>query len=312
MAAGLLHDVGHGPLSHALEVITDHNIDHEKYSELIITSDTEVNKVLNKFGINPNNVASLIEGSHPKKSLVSLISSNIDADRMDYLQRDAYYTGTMYGMFDMERIIKSMIITEDGVIFRESGLAAIEHFLIARYQAFNQVYHHRVSVAYEELYKLIFNRIIDIDSDNEITSEVKRLIQGQITLDEYIDLDDNKFFSYIQDLCKSEDEVLKELAIRIRDRKLFRAATYTPELYNAVQDAIVADGKNPKYFLSKTELKASAYKAADKAYKNVSVRLRDSREVKSLDEVSTIIGPMVDNFSLKELVIYPKEYEPQA
>ncbi len=309
LAAGLLHDIGHGPLSHALEVITNNAIDHEKNSQLIIMGQTQVNKVLIDSGIDPENVAALISGTHNNKGLVSLISSNIDADRMDYLRRDAYYTGTTYGNFDMDRIIKSMIITKEGVIFRESGLAAIEHFLIARFQSFNQVYHHRVSVSYEELYKLIFKRVVDIDFDHPETRQVKKMIAGELSLSEFLELDDDAFFSYISKLAKTPDEILQDLCNRVRNRDLFRATNYSEELEKKVRQQLVLLGKNPRYYMSKTELKASAYKAAEEDYKNVSIKIRDSGEIVKLNDKSTLIGPMVDNSTIVELLIFPKYCE---
>ena len=99
--------MGHGPFSHSFEKIF--NTDHEAFTQEIITGNTEVNEVLSRVSETfPQEVADVINKTHKNKLVISMISSQIDADRMDYLQRDAYFTGVSYGTFDMERILRLM------------------------------------------------------------------------------------------------------------------------------------------------------------------------------------------------------------
>ncbi|MBO1912625.1 HD domain-containing protein, partial [Microvirga sp. 3-52] len=128
LCAALLHDLGHGPYSHAFENVFD--LDHEKFTQAIILGDTEVNAVLKRVSPSfPKKIADVIGKTYPDKLVVSLISSQIDADRMDYLQRDAYFTGVSYGHFDMERILRVMRPSEDQAVVKSSGMHAVEDYI---------------------------------------------------------------------------------------------------------------------------------------------------------------------------------------
>ena len=141
-AASLLHDIGHGPFSHVTENIIDKYTRrrHEDIKEVL--GKGEISEVLKKYGISPGNLAKHVKG---ETSVAQIISSEIDVDKMDYLVRDAHYTGVAFGVVDYNRLINQMDFYEDRLVVERGGLKAAESLLVSRFWMNTSVYYHHVT-----------------------------------------------------------------------------------------------------------------------------------------------------------------------
>lgn len=304
LITALLHDVGHGPYSHAFEAVMKYN-HHEDMTVKVILGKTEINSILNKYDKNlASDVANVI--AHKGKFLLieALTSSQLDVDRMDYLQRDSYFTGALYGTIDVDRIIRSMKIVNHEVMYRASGAPAIESYLMARYHMYNQIYYHPVARSYELLLQSIFLRITDLNDNGVYISDyVDDFLKAICTedLESYLFLDDNYVNGFIKMLSKgSEDEILKNLCKRFLDRELYEVIDLKLESDKAkiqrIKNKYSNDPVLSRYYFEQSSLSQYAYRHTDDIDKvdNIKILLPSGQTI-SLEKYSPIVRGLIDS-----------------
>jgi HD superfamily phosphohydrolase len=228
MCSALLHDLGHGPFSHSMEKMFDTR--HEDWSCRIVLGDTEVNKVLSRVSPDfPKKVAGVICKSYSKEVVVSLVSSQLDADRMDYLLRDAYFTGVNYGTFDLERILRVVRPYKGHIVVKESGMHAVEDYLMSRYQMYWQVYFHPVTRSAEILLQKIFGRAKHLYEKKyqfaSLLHPMENLFLNQLSENDYFLLDESFMQTMLMMWSEEKDIILADLCGRFLHRRLFKYIT---------------------------------------------------------------------------------------
>lgn len=310
LCSALLHDIGHGPYSHAFENVMEKS--HEDMSVALILSPlTDVNKILSINDNLANDIASVISHSGKFPLIESLVSSQLDVDRMDYLSRDAYFTGAAYGHIDYFRILRSMLIKDNQVMVRASGVHSIESYLMSRYHMYFQVYYHPVARSYECILEGIYARLKDLALDNkEIDASIDSFIsvlKNNDNILEYINLDDSYVNGFIKQLTRSKDKILNILANAFLDRHLFNfielANEPTIEELNKINEKY--NNTNGKYFYKHSKVSGVAYMHSKKSDINDIKVLLPNGDIKSLDQYSPIIkGLRTSSYKEIERIYY--------
>jgi len=279
-AAALLHDLGHGPLSHVFERISGFH--HEKQTLLVIQNpDSEVHRILcDHDRALPDTVARLLQGGAPRDCFHDILSSQLDADRFDYLLRDNLMTGSKYGGFDLRWLVHTLTIepASSRLAVAAKGVSAVEAYLQARYHMYRNVYFHKVVRTGEGMVKLALQRgkrQIEqgrLSAPSRHDGMLKALAGGpSFSLDEFTDLDDIALMNWLKVWSKSDDAVLRRLCGGLLHRRLYKTVDLTAlddpaRLAGARESAaraVAAAGGDPDYDLFYDEPSDTPYEIYD-------------------------------------------------
>ncbi|WP_018126684.1 HD domain-containing protein [Balneola vulgaris] len=327
LIAILLHDIGHGPLSHTLEHTLVKDFNHEMMSLAVMK---ELNK---EFDGALDTAIAIFTNQYKKKFLHQLISSQLDLDRLDYLSRDSFFTGVSEGRIGINRILKTMRVHKGNIVIEKKGIYAIENYIIARRLMYMQVYLHKTVLSADALIRAIFKRVrhlMDTKSNLEFASQsLKYFIEEQPSAKRqitkkmmayYMQLDDYDVYLNIKFWALNNDKVLSDLCNRFLDRSLFRTTFFDSVPTDEQKEAI---HQRTKLALKKLNLpygneSAAYYYSFDRSYteaykyQNESIWiLNDGNAVefsKAADtkNIIALTEPVVKNFCvhLKEIDVH--------
>lgn len=318
LCAAALHDVGHGPFSHAIEAVT--SVAHETYSRRIVEDpSSELHAILHDFDpALPQRVAAYFghrdQFPADKRVLLDIVSSQLDADRLDYIQRDSLATGVKIGVFDFERILSMFCVFErdaaSGAHVRRLAVSyrareAVEGYLIARFHMFKQVYLHKAVRAAEKMLEAVITRARELSSSGynfatPLAPAVRELLSGApMAASTYVQLDDGDIWHALKSWRHDSDDVLANLAIGLLDRKLYKTIELDPT--DAVSIARLIDraetiarkaGLDPRYAVLVDRASDTPYRPYDPGAPDVGAHIAivtpNGRAV-PIEEVSDLV-----------------------
>lgn len=319
LCAALLHDLGHGPYSHTFEHIF--HTDHEQITRRIITSEsTNINRILRRVGNDfPQKVASVIDHTYQNPQVVQMISSQVDADRMDYLQRDSYYTGTNYGKFDLDRVLHMMRPVKGGIAFEINGMHAVEDYILSRLQMYLQVYFHPVSRSMEVILDHLLMRAKWLyQHPSQYQPEfMPRLLMpffnGHYDLNDYLTLDDGVLTTYFIHWMNSSDKILSDLAQRFINRRPFKSAVYDQQtrfMLPKLRELITTAGFDVDYYTavdSSYKLPYDTYNPQDSKPQTQIELIYPNGELTELSQVSTLVASVSGREAGDRRFFFPRE-----
>ena len=294
-SAAILHDIGHGPFSHALESVT--NVKHENWANKIVMKSPGIREVLESTNesIVSGDIVRVIGRHHTNVMLVKLVSSQLDADRMDYLIRDSYMTGAKYGNIDLEWLITSLRIGENAGV-PEIGLDAgkgqnvAESLVFARYHMYNRVYFHKTTRGFEVLVKNILKRAKDLFDERKL----KPMTFGaeclfNLSVEQFLALDESCLWgSFTEWARKTKDGILKDLCSRLLERKPMRVVEFNSNnTFEAIKEI-----ERKKNVLKRKKLNVDYYSGEDSPmlsyYKNPLFGIKSNDQIEASEQIFLI------------------------
>lgn len=316
----LLHDIGHGPFSHALEHSLVKGISHEDISMLMME------RLNGQFEGRLSMAIAIFQGRYVKKFLHQLISSQLDLDRMDYLNRDSFFTGVSEGVISFDRIIKMFNVADDQLVIEEKGIYSIEKFLIARRLMYWQVYLHKTVIAGEQLLVKILKRAKELAVKGYelfATPALQHFLKNDITkidffasdthLLQFSGLDDQDIFASVKAWRTSEDRILSLLCNMLVNRNLYKT-----EISNEIPDesrverlkentmlSLEIDRNEISYFVFTDEISNRAYNTGTASSTiNILMKNNTTIDIAKASDLSNLES--LDKTVRKHILCYPR------
>lgn len=316
--AGLLHDIGHGPFSHALE----HSlfpVQHEQISLLLMQ------KLRTELGPVMDVAISIFNRTYPKPFLCNLVSGQLDLDRTDYLLRDSFYTGVVEGTVGAERIIKLLHVNDGNLVVEEKGIYSLENFLLARRLMYWQVYIHKTVISSEHLITSVLKRAKQIVRSGKTLFGTPELLyflsteidtqdeqQMEIALEHFLRLEDNDIISAMKQWARCDDKILAYLSQSLWHRKLFKIEMREEEFTESeielrkerVASLFSGQAEEIDFLFAQGMVKNTLYQYTQP----ILVRMK-SGEIKNLEEVSTLFASLGEDVMVQKrhFLLYPKK-----
>ncbi|MBI2059615.1 MAG: HD domain-containing protein [Nitrospirae bacterium] len=314
----LLHDLGHAPFSHVTEAIFGSH--HEEWTgRIILDPGTQIHKVLQAYARElPQQVVKCMSYRAVEKFYSQIVSSQLDADRFDYLLRDSLMTGVKYGVFDLERVILGLEVARvsgrNEIVVSEKGFYAVEEYLLSRYHMYRQVYYHKTVSAAGAMLKALFRRAKSLLAKKSAIHAPEghpftKLLRGQkMDVSEYTSLDDADMVVFLKEWSRSEDPVLRMLARGLIDRRLFKSIELpgpvsAPKLRKKLRERLrAAYGRDGDGLLLHEQTGDTPYKIyrPGEGESSIYVKKRDGR-IAEVSELSPSVKALARKYDIQYL-----------
>ena len=325
LIAGLMHDVGHGPFSHTLEGAFFGNLSHEDLTLLYMK------KMNAEMGGKLSLGIEIFQNNYKKKFLHSLVSSQLDMDRLDYLKRDSFYSGVSEGGIGTERIIKMLRVVNDGLAVEEKGIYSVEQFIVARRIMYWQVYLHKTVIAAEEMLKKVIYRAklecrnngifatpnlgYFLDNAFKEGADIQAPENLDYSLEIFSKLDDSDIIVSLKEWAKHPDVILSELSRRILNRDILKIEiskiAFSTQKIQSLKEKVKSKYKisyeDTEFFFFTDVIKNRAYKTDNDTSINIllnSGKISDIAEASDLSNIQAL-SQTVEKYYL----CYPKDID---
>ncbi|WP_298757728.1 HD domain-containing protein [uncultured Psychroserpens sp.] len=312
----LLHDIGHGPFSHAMEHSIVNGISHEDISKHFMR------KLNEEFNGSLTLAIKIFEGKHHRPFLCELISSQFDMDRADYLKRDSFYTGVAEGNINSERLITMLNVVDDRLVVEEKGIYSVEKFLVARRFMYWQVYLHKTGLVAEQLLVRVLKRAKELSNSGvqlKSSEALSYFLNNEITAKNFTDdtletfsrLDDSDIVWAMKQWQYHDDFILKNLCDMIINRDLLKIKLKNKPIKPSTLNKHI-DDLIEKYNISRDDAKYFVFidEISNQAYQS------ENQNIKILQKTGKVVDitKASDQFSIKALskpvtkyyICYPK------